>query len=107
MEGREKRVDEIVKERKKGYIGNQKDHLLNDEASRNFFTHVKNFSKFERPEQFDVRTLLPGKQNKEVAEELADYFINSIRYSRKIYHPRSRRVEGSWNDTRSRPASEK
>ena len=36
-------------------------------------------SKFEKPEQFDVRSLLPSKSDQEVAEILADYFIQVSR----------------------------
>ena len=52
----------------------QRDHILSKDANQNFFKHVKNFDKVERPEPFVVRQLLPNKSDTEVAEELADYF---------------------------------
>ena len=54
----------------------QKDHFLAKDANRNFFKHVKNFSKYERPEQFDVRQMsqVEGKSEEETAELLADFF---------------------------------
>ena len=74
MEGRKRKVEGVVRERKRNYIENQKGYLLAEDANRNFYKHVKNFSKFERPQQFDVRMLLPGKSDFETAEVLADYF---------------------------------
>ena len=70
-----KRVAQAIKDRKRGYIQNQKDHLLAKDANRDFFKHVKNFSRFEKPRQFDVRSLMPGDSNEAVSEKLADYFI--------------------------------
>ena len=69
-----RRVDEIILNRKKGYLTTQKEHILANDANRNFFKHVKNFSKFEKPKEFNVRDLMPGKSDSEVAESLADYF---------------------------------
>ena len=76
---RRKVVAEAVKERKKGYMETQKSHILEGDANRNFYKHVKNFSRFERPQQFDVRSLLPGKTDSQVGEVLADYFIQVSR----------------------------
>ena len=74
-----KRVAGLVRERKREFMRTQKMHLLEEDANRNFFKHVKNFSKYERPPQFDVRTLLPGKTDQEVSEVLADYFVKVSR----------------------------
>ena len=46
-----------------------------DDACRNFFKHVKNFSKFEKSEQFDIHTIMPDKADQEIAESMANYFI--------------------------------
>ena len=73
-----KRVAEVIKQRKRGYIDNQKEHLLSNDANRNFFKHVKNFSKFEKPREFDVREIVTGS-DVEVSEKLADYFIEVSR----------------------------
>ena len=74
-----RKVAKEIRDRKRGYMNNQKEHLLASDANRNFFKHVKNFSKFEKPPQFDVRDLLPGKTDEQAAEELADYFITVSR----------------------------
>ena len=68
------RIEDIVRQRKKEYLKTQKGHILADDASRNFFKHVKNFNTIEKPKQFDVRELLPGKNDVEVTETLAEYF---------------------------------
>ena len=39
-----KRVDGVIGERKRGYIETQKIHILEEDANRNFYKHVKNFS---------------------------------------------------------------
>ena len=57
----------------------QQFHILDADANRNFFKHVKNFSQLERPVAFNVRKLLPGKPDKEVAKQLAEYFIRVSR----------------------------
>lgn len=72
-------MSEAIKEKKRGYIDTQKSHILEGDANRNFFKHVKNFSHFEKPEQFDVRTLLPGKSYNKVGKVLTDYFIQVSR----------------------------
>ena len=69
-----KRVDKIIKSRKRAYMDSQRDNLLGPNAARSFFKNVKNFASFECPKIFDVRELLPGKTDQESAECLAEYF---------------------------------
>lgn len=53
-------------------MDNQRIHLFADDANRNFFKHVKKFSKYEKPEIFDVRKLIADKTDQEeVSEHLA------------------------------------
>ena len=52
----------------------QKKNLTGGEASRRFFKLVKSYSSREKPPDFDVRSLYPGKDDKAVAEKLADHF---------------------------------
>ena len=47
---------------------------MSEDANRNLFRHVRNFKKFEKPPVFDVKELLPGRTDKQVAEELAAFF---------------------------------
>ena len=69
-----KKTDDLIKERKKEYMLTQKGHILAEDANRNFFRHVKCFSRLEKPRQFDVRQLYEGKTDKEISEDLAVYF---------------------------------
>ena len=55
----------------------QKRNLTSGDASRKFFKQVWTYSSREKPPDFDVRDLFPGKPDLEVAENLADHF-NSI-----------------------------
>ena len=70
-----KRTDEAVRARKRLFFDCQKEHLLAEDANRNFYKHVRNFGKAERPKLFNVRDLMPqGQTDKETAELLANYF---------------------------------
>ena len=64
-----KRVDQIIKTRKRGYMDAQRDRLLVKDANRNFFRHVKSFSSLERPKEFDIRSIVEGT-DKVIAEKL-------------------------------------
>lgn len=63
-----------ILERKREYLWTQKDHILAEDSNRNFYKHVKNFNTVEKPQEFDVRSLMPGKTDKKVSEVLAEYF---------------------------------
>ena len=52
-----KRTNEAVKARKRAFFDTQKEHLLAEDANRNFFKHVRNFSKAEKPSLFDVKEI--------------------------------------------------
>ena len=52
-----KRTTDLIKDRKRGYMDTQRGHILAKDANRNFFRHVKTFSRLEKPRQFDVREL--------------------------------------------------
>lgn len=69
------RTNDLVWERKQGYLEMQNGHILAEDANPNFFHHVHNFSTHKRPKLFDVHDILPGREdNNVVADELADYF---------------------------------
>ena len=70
-----KRVDRAVRDRKRGYMDILREHLLDEDAARNFYRHVKSFGKAEKPKLFDVRDLMPdGQANEETADLLAEYY---------------------------------
>ena len=74
-------TDGLVKERKKGYVLTQKEHILAKDANRNFFRHVKTFSRLEKPPLFDIRQLYEDRNmsDKDIAEDMADYFVKVSR----------------------------
>ena len=70
-----KKTEEAVKARKRGFLDIQREKLLSNEASRNFYRQVKNFGVPERPKFFDVREMMPAtNSDHETAEQLAEYF---------------------------------
>ena len=69
-----KKVRKLVKKRAGNYWNFQKRDLLRPDASRVFFKNVRAYSSREKPAQFDVRTILPGRTDEAVAECLADHF---------------------------------
>ena len=56
-----KRVDSVIKNRTRAYMDNQREHLLADDANRNFYKHIKNFATFEKPEAFNYRESRKGR----------------------------------------------
>ena len=74
-----KKTERMVRDRKREFMDNQRNHILAADANRNFYKHVKNFNKLEKPAVFDVRTLIPNKTDKAVAEDLAEFFIKVSR----------------------------
>ena len=75
-----RKIDQEIKNRQRGFSDNQREPLLAEDAIRNFYKHVKNFSKYEKPEQFDIRKVVgEEKSDQEISESLADYFIKVSR----------------------------
>ena len=62
-----KRVAEVIKNKKRGYMDTQRDRILG---------HVKSFSSLEKPKIFEVKDLnkFKDKTDAQVAEELAVFF---------------------------------
>ena len=55
-------------------MDSQKECLLVEDATRNFFRNVKAFKTKDRPNAFDPMSLFSGKSEAEVADELAGFF---------------------------------
>ena len=47
-----KRTENAVKDRKRKFFDNQREHLLAEDANRNFYKHIRNFGKAEKPKMF-------------------------------------------------------
>ena len=69
-----KTIDDIIRDRKKGYMEEKKKQLTSEDANRSFFRLVKAFNTPEKPQTFDVRSLCPGMSDPQVANNLADFF---------------------------------
>ena len=67
-------TDEMLAARKKCYVEVQKNNLTGEDTQRNFFKNVKTYKSAARPAQFDVRSLVEGKSDMEVADDLAVFF---------------------------------
>ena len=67
-------TDELIKKRKKMYMDLKKQQLTASDANQSFFRLVKAFNTPEKAQTFDVRSLQPGKDDQEVADDLAQYF---------------------------------
>ena len=76
-----RRTRELIQKSKRGYMDIQRGHILAEDGNRNFFKHVKNFSRLEKPSQFDVRDLdrYKNMEDKEVAEDLSGFFDRNSR----------------------------
>ena len=68
------KIEALISDHCQAYLLTQKQHVLADDANRSFFKTVRSFQSGEKPKDFDVRTLFPGRHDKVVAEELAEYF---------------------------------
>ena len=70
-------LETYLDKRRERYLEKQREKFTGPNASANFYRNVKAFSTAEKPKQFDVRNLCPGKSDAQVADEIAQYF-NSI-----------------------------
>ena len=67
-------VDRYLDGRREEYVAKQREKFTGPNASAHFHKNVKAFCTAEKPKPFDVRTLLPGRSDGEVADEIANYF---------------------------------
>jgi hypothetical protein len=63
----------MLNERRKVYVENQRTKLTSPGAAKQFYKTVRNYKTPEKPE---VKSLYPGLEEGEVAEELAEFFNN-------------------------------
>ena len=68
-------TDRMIEKRKEKYRIVQIENLTDErDSNRSFFKNVKAYGTKDRPKQFDVKSLCPGKSESEVSELLAEYF---------------------------------
>ena len=68
------KLEAHLDKKKNDFLAKQRDKFIGPQAHVSFFRNVKAFKSAEKPREFDVRTLCPGKTDLEVANEVADYF---------------------------------
>ena len=56
------------------FLQNQREKITGPTASKNFFKNVRAFKSADKPKDFNIRDLRPGKTEREVAEEAAAFF---------------------------------
>ena len=69
-----KRTRRLIKRRRKAFYDKQGAPLFNSKDSRRFFKNVRSFKDAEKPVEWSIDLLCPGKSDKELAIELAGYF---------------------------------
>ena len=70
-------TDGMIKERRQNFNAHTREKFLGSTDSRSFHKGVKAFLSADEAAKWDPRSLFPGKNDKEVANVLAEYF-NSI-----------------------------
>ena len=70
----QEKLDSYLEGRREKFLDSQRQKFIGPNASTQFYKNVKSFKNAEKPREFDVRDLRPGKQDKEVADEVAQYF---------------------------------
>ena len=70
----QEKLDDYLDGRKESFLETQRDKFTGPEASSQFYRNVKSFKNAEKPREFDVRDLRPGLTDKEVANEVAEFF---------------------------------
>ena len=56
------------------FLQNQREKIVGSSASANFFKNVRAFKSVDKPKDFNICDIRPGKSEREVAEEAAAFF---------------------------------
>ena len=70
----QEKVDNYLEVRREAFLDTQREKFIGPDASSQFYKNVRSFKNAEKPKDFDVRSLRPGKTDGEVANEVAEYF---------------------------------
>ena len=68
------KIEAHLEKRRQDFLAKQRDKFIGPQAHVSFFRNVKSFKSAEKPKNFNVRSLCPGKSDKEVADEVAGFF---------------------------------
>ena len=72
--GQSAKLEAYLAKGRENFLKSQRDKLLGPSATTNFFKNVKAFKSADRPKQFNIRELRPGKTDLEIATEAAIFF---------------------------------
>ena len=68
------KLEKYLDKGQQNYLQNQREKITGPAASANFFKNVKAFKAVDKPKEFNICDLRPGKTEREVAEEAAAFF---------------------------------
>lgn len=71
------KIEKYLEGHREAYLAKQRDKFTGPQAHVSFYRNVKAFKSAEKPQEFDVRKLSPGKSDRKVADAAAAFF-NSI-----------------------------
>ena len=69
-----RKASKRYRKRMSKFLELQRKNLTSGQSARKFHKLVKAYSSREKPPDFDIRDIYPGKQNQDIAEELANHF---------------------------------
>ena len=68
------KLEKHLDEKKQVYLAKQRDRFIGPEASREFYKNIQAFKSPEKPKSFDVKGLCSSADDKEAADEIAEFF---------------------------------
>ena len=68
------KLDRYLDKGQQTFLQNQRDKITGPDASKNFFKNIRAFKSVDRPKEFNICDIRPGKSEREVAEEAASFF---------------------------------
>ena len=77
----------ILKEEREIFLTKFKDMTEGSRTSRPFFEAVKTLKHRKAPVKWDIRSMFPGEDSKEIAEKVAEYFNNISKEYQPIQAP--------------------
>ena len=70
----QEKVERYLDNGRQNFLKNQRDKITDPKTSAQFFKNVKAFQGADRPQEFNIRDIRPGKQDDEIAFEAANFF---------------------------------
>ena len=68
------KIERYLSRGQQTFLQNQRSKLTGPDASKNFFKNIRAFKGVDKPKEFNICDLRPGKPEGEVAEEAASFF---------------------------------